>query len=81
MLVGSDPSCKNERFGTCSEPSGGREAIDRKSISLPVEEEQLVHDVIAANPRTVVVVVSGFPFAIPWEKGECSRNSAHGALQ
>jgi len=68
ILVGSDPTCKNERFGNCSEPSGGREAIDRKGISLPVEEEQLVHDVMAVNPRTVVVVVSGFPFAIPWEK-------------
>ena len=68
VLVGSDPTCKNERFGTCSESSGGREAVDRKSISLPADQEQLVHDVVAANPRTAVVVVSGFPFAILWEK-------------
>jgi len=45
-------------------PSYGREAVDRKSITL--EEEGLIRKVCKANPRTVVVLVSSFPYAINW---------------
>src|ERR1035437_5711902 len=44
--------------------SYGREAVDRKSITL--EEEDLIKKVSAANPKTVVVLVSSFPYAINW---------------
>jgi beta-glucosidase len=47
-------------------PSDGREAMDRKAISL--EQEDLVKVVHKANPRTVMVLISSFPYAINWSK-------------
>ena len=47
-------------------PSDGREAIDRQAITT--EQEDLVKLVRAANPNTVLVLVSSFPFAINWSK-------------
>ena len=41
-----------------------REEFDRSDIVLPPEQERLIHAVHAANPRTVVVVVGSYPFAI-----------------
>jgi len=46
--------------------SDGREEVDRQAISL--EFEDLVKLVKKANPRTVLVLVSSFPYAIPWSK-------------
>lgn len=48
----------------CPTPGEAMENHDRKSIDL--EQEQLIRDVYAANPKTVVVLVSGFPYAIDW---------------
>ena len=48
-----------------STPSEGREAVDRKTITLD-DQEELIKKVIAANPRTIVVLVSSFPYAINW---------------
>ncbi|HEX8323181.1 MAG TPA: glycoside hydrolase family 3 C-terminal domain-containing protein [Tepidisphaeraceae bacterium] len=45
-------------------PSFGKEAMDRASIDL--EHEELIKRVRAVNPRTVVVLVSSFPYAINW---------------
>ena len=45
-------------------PSYGREAVDRRSLSL--EDEELIRKVYAANRRTVVVLLASFPYAIPW---------------
>ncbi|MDR0864873.1 MAG: glycoside hydrolase family 3 C-terminal domain-containing protein [Candidatus Symbiothrix sp.] len=47
-------------------PSDGREAVDRKALSL--EQEDLVKIVHKANPNTVLVLVSSFPFAINWSQ-------------
>jgi beta-glucosidase len=63
VVVGNHPTC-NSRWAECPLPSDGKEAIDRKSITL--EQEELVKQIFAANPRTVVVLISSFPFAIPW---------------
>ncbi len=46
--------------------SDGREAVDRQSISM--EQEDLVRLVKQANPNTVMVLVSSFPYAINWSK-------------
>jgi beta-glucosidase len=46
--------------------SDGREDVDRQAISL--EQEDLVKLVMAANPKTILVVVSSFPYAINWSK-------------
>jgi beta-glucosidase len=63
VVVGNHPTC-NAVWAKCTLPSDGKEAIDRQSITL--EQEQLVKQVYAANPRTVVVLIASFPFAIPW---------------
>ena len=47
-------------------PSDGREAIDRKALSL--EQEDIARLVYKANPNTVLVLVSSFPFAINWSQ-------------
>jgi beta-glucosidase len=41
-----------------------REEYDRSDIVLPPEQERLIHAVHAANPRTVVIVIGSYPFAI-----------------
>jgi beta-glucosidase len=46
-----------------------REGIDRESLDLPADQEELVSEVVAANPRTIVVLVSGGPMAITWIDG------------
>jgi beta-glucosidase len=63
VVVGNHPTC-NAGWAKCPLPSDGKESIDRKSITL--EQEELVKQVLAANPRTVVVLISSFPFAIQW---------------
>jgi beta-glucosidase len=63
VVVGNHPTC-NAGWAKCPLPSDGKEAIDRKSITL--EQEELVKQVYAVNPHTVVVLISSFPFAIQW---------------
>ncbi len=76
VVVGNDPTCgpemaqewsKHHDGSTlpCSVPSDGREGRDRVSIDLG-QQEQLVKQVYSANPKTVVILVSSFPFAINW---------------
>lgn len=79
VVVGNDPTCgpdmphdwHNTPYdggGTlpCTVPSDGREGRDRESIDLA--QEQLVKQVYAANPKTIVILVSSFPFAINWSQ-------------
>ncbi len=42
------------------------EATDRLSLNLPSAQDELISDVAAANPHTVVVVDAGAPIAMPW---------------
>ncbi|WUW20029.1 glycoside hydrolase family 3 C-terminal domain-containing protein [Streptomyces sp. NBC_01463] len=42
------------------------EGHDRESLALPEGQDALVRAVARANPRTVVVVNSGGPVALPW---------------
>jgi beta-glucosidase len=49
----------------CTAPGDGREGRDRESISLG-QQEQLVKQVYSVNPKTIVVLVSSFPYAINW---------------
>jgi beta-glucosidase len=74
MVVGNDPTCgpnmANEwdDSGTkpCADPGDGREGRDR--VTLTLAQEELVKRVKAANPRTVMVLVSSFPFTINWSQ-------------
>lgn len=42
------------------------EATDRLSLNLPSAQDELISDVAAVNPHTVVVVNSGAPVVMPW---------------
>jgi len=42
------------------------EGRDRKAMDLPGETDELVRQVVAANPRTAVVVNAGSPVTMPW---------------
>ncbi len=42
------------------------EGFDRASLALPVDQDELVRRVAAANSETVVVVNAGAPVAMPW---------------
>lgn len=47
-------------------PSEGKEAVDRQDIVLQPDQEEFIRRVYAANPNTVVVLISNFPYALPW---------------
>ena len=77
VVVGNDPTCgpdmAHDWYSTaegggatlpCTVPSDGREGRDRQTINL--YQEQLIRQVYAVNPKTVVVLISSFPFAINW---------------
>ncbi|MFE5815237.1 beta-glucosidase [Streptomyces sp. NPDC056479] len=44
------------------------EGFDRKDLTLPGRQDELVRAVAAANPHTVVVVNSGSPVELPWRE-------------
>jgi beta-glucosidase len=74
VLVGNDPTCGPNMAhdwtadGTkpCADPGDGREGRDR--VTLALAQEELVKQVLAANPRTVMVLVSSFPYTINWSE-------------
>ena len=63
VLVGNHPTC-NAGWAKCPKPSNGKESVDRQSLTL--EEEDLIKLVYQANPKTVVGLISSFPYAINW---------------
>jgi beta-glucosidase len=42
------------------------EGLDRPNITLPHRQNELIARVVAANPRTVVVLQTGSPVELPW---------------
>lgn len=40
--------------------------VDRESLLLPDEQNELIKAVCQANPNTVVVLINGTPIAMPW---------------
>ena len=65
VFVGNHPTC-NAPFGRCALPSEGKEAIDRKAIDLDPAQLNLIRRVKTANAKTIVVLISSFPYAITW---------------
>ena len=65
VVVGNHPEC-NAGWDKCPTPSNGKEDVDRKTIVL--EQESLVRQVYAANPHTIEVLRSSFPYAIVWSE-------------
>jgi len=63
VLIGNHPWC-DAGWAECPVPSNGKEAVDRQSITS--EHEDLVKIAYQANPNTVAVIISSFPYAINW---------------
>jgi beta-glucosidase len=63
VILGNHPVC-NAGWANCPVPSEGKEAVDRQSLTL--EQEDLIKVVYQANPKTIVALISSFPYAINW---------------
>jgi len=66
VCIGNHPLSYGLGWGQNQVSSDGREDVDRQAISL--EQEDLVKLVCKANPNTILVLVSSFPYAINWSK-------------
>jgi beta-glucosidase len=65
VCVGNHPE-GNAGWEVVTSPSEGKEAVDRREIVLQAEQEDFVRRLYAVNPNTVVVLISNFPYALPW---------------
>jgi beta-glucosidase len=63
VIIGNHPTC-DAGWNKCPVLSDGKEAIDRRSMTL--EQESIAKAVFAANPKTVVVLQTSFPFTTTW---------------
>ncbi|TCC08282.1 glycoside hydrolase family 3 C-terminal domain-containing protein [Kribbella soli] len=61
----------------------GRETEDRQTLDLPPAQDRLIRQVHAANPRTVLVLSSSYPYAIGWAQQHLPAIlwSAHGGQE
>ncbi|GAA3343819.1 glycoside hydrolase family 3 C-terminal domain-containing protein [Amorphoplanes nipponensis] len=61
----------------------GRETEDRLDLALPPRQEALLRAVRAANPRTVLVLTSSYPYAVGWAQEHLPALlwSAHGGQE
>ncbi|MBR1545433.1 MAG: glycoside hydrolase family 3 C-terminal domain-containing protein [Prevotella sp.] len=84
ICTGNHPYGTKADWFFCPVPSDGREAVDRKSLQLP--DEDLVRQLYRANPNTVLVLVSSFPYTINWSNDHlpailhithCSQEQGH----
>ena len=66
VCIGNHPLGYGLGWGQNHVASDGREDIDRQAITI--EQEDLVKLVLAANPKTILIMVSSFPYAINWSK-------------
>ncbi|HEY0866412.1 MAG TPA: glycoside hydrolase family 3 C-terminal domain-containing protein [Fimbriimonas sp.] len=80
VVVGNHPT-GNAGWAKVERRSDGKEAVDRQSIDL--EDEDLIRQVLAANPRTIVVLTSSFPYAINWTEANVPAilHMAHGSQE
>lgn len=61
----------------------GREDVDRIDITLPEHQEKLVKEVYKANPNTILLIISSYPYAITWAKANIPAIlwSSHGGQE
>ena len=71
VCVGNHPE-GNAGWGIVASPSEGKEAVDRKAIVLQPDQEDFIRRLYSANPNTVVVLISNFPYALPWAAANAS---------
>jgi beta-glucosidase len=65
VCVGNSPNQDNG-WKKVNDDSEGREDLDRKSLTLGGKQEELIKQLLAANPKMIVVLKSSFPYAINW---------------
>jgi beta-glucosidase len=65
VCIGNHPT-GNMGWAKVSSTSEGKEAVDREEINLDTAQEALIKKVFQANPNTIVVLISSFPYAINW---------------
>ena len=63
VCVGNHPT-GDHGWAKVTKASFGKESVDRQSLEL--EDEDLVRQVFRANPNTVLLLISSFPYAINW---------------
>ncbi|MEU9452371.1 glycoside hydrolase family 3 C-terminal domain-containing protein [Streptomyces sp. NPDC048277] len=56
----------------------GRETEDRTTLALPPQQERLLRAARAANPRTVLALVSAYPYAVDTARLPAVLWTAHG---
>ncbi|MCH5239035.1 MAG: glycoside hydrolase family 3 C-terminal domain-containing protein [Muribaculaceae bacterium] len=64
VVAGNHPYGTKPDWNFCPVPSDGREAVDRRSLNLP--NEDMIKQIYKANPNTVLVLQSSFPYTINW---------------
>lgn len=64
--LGRGTVLRADRRHPLTAPSEGKEAVDRKEIALRPDQEDFVRRLYAVNANTIVVLISNFPFAMPW---------------
>lgn len=62
VMTGNHPYGTKTDWKFCPVPSDGREADDRRALNLP--DADMVREVLRANPRTLLVLTSSFPYAL-----------------
>jgi beta-glucosidase len=65
VVIGNHPTC-DAGWEKCPVASDGKEAVDRKSLTLA--QEEIAKAALAANLRTVVVLQASFPFTTTWSE-------------
>lgn len=65
VVLGNNPITV-DKWADSPDPAQGKEGIDRKSLNL--YDESLVQWVFDANPNTILVLQSNFPYAINWSQ-------------
>jgi beta-glucosidase len=73
VVVGDHPICglAEDTWAACPASSMGYEGregfdADRTHIGLMPDQQALVQSVFAANPKTIVVLLSGYPQGVKW---------------
>ena len=77
VVVGNNPTCGDEGHAwyntptegggitlPCTDPGDGREGRDRETMNL--NQEQIIKQVFIKNPKTVVMLITSFPYTINW---------------
>ncbi|MCH5222827.1 MAG: glycoside hydrolase family 3 C-terminal domain-containing protein [Muribaculaceae bacterium] len=87
VVSGNHPYGTKPDWFFCPVPSDGREAVDRRSLNLP--NEDMIRQIYKANPNTVLVLQSSFPYTINWSQENlpailhfthCSQETGNGLV-